>query len=157
MPAVGASEREIFDLLEPGVASQGVDLVEVELAPSKRRTVVRIVVHSAGGVTHADCARVTRAVGNILDESEAFPGSYLLEVSSPGMERVLKTPREFDVFRGRAVRVHLRDAPEDVVGRAAGARGDAVVLVREDGELILPWTRVARVRLLPEPAGGERS
>lgn len=155
---MGERDREIFDLVEPGVASQGVDLVEVELAMSRRHTTVRLVVHSSGGVTHADCARVTRVVGRILDEVNAFPGTYLLEVSSPGLERILKAPREFDVFRGRAVRVHLRDGPEEV-GRAAGARGDDVVLEREDGELILPWTRVARARLAPDraPAGGEQS
>jgi ribosome maturation factor RimP len=156
---VGERDREIFELVEPGVASQGVDLVDVELAPARRRTIVRLIVHSDAGVTHADCARVTRVASRILDESGAMAGSYVLEVSSPGTERVLKTPREFDLFRGRAVRVHLRDGSEEITGRAAGARGDAVALMREDGELILPWTRVAKARLVmePAPAGGQES
>ncbi|MFN8176456.1 MAG: ribosome maturation factor RimP [bacterium] len=146
-------DRRIFDLVEPGVASQGVELVEVSVAPSRHRTFVRIVVHSRSGITHADCERVTRVAGRILDDAEAIPGSYVLEVSSPGLERVLKTPREFDVFRGRLIRLQMSDEPTEIVGRSAGTRGAEVALSREEGELVVPWTRVARARLLPEPAG----
>jgi ribosome maturation factor RimP len=66
---------------------------------------------------------------------------------------VLKAPREFDVFRGRLVRVQLSDEPGEVVGRAAGTRGAAVAVARDEGELVLPWARVAKARLAPEPAG----
>lgn len=145
-------EREIFDLVEPGVASQGVDLVEVALGGGRRRTVIRIVVHSEAGVTHADCARVTRIVGRTLDESRVVPGSYLLEVSSPGTDRVMKEPREFELFRGRPVRLRLVDTAEEIAGRAAGTEGDDVVLARDDGTRdVLPWPRIAKARLAEEP------
>jgi ribosome maturation factor RimP len=150
---VADRDREIFDLIEPGISPLGVDLVEVTVAPSRHRTFVRIVVHSARGITHADCERVTRAAGHLLDDAGSIPGSYVLEVSSPGLERVLKAPREFDVFRGRLVRVQLSDEPMEVVGRAAGTRGAAVALARDEGELVLPWARVAKAKLAPEPAG----
>ena len=147
-------EREIFHLVEPAVASQGLDLVEVGLSGGSRRSVVRVVVHSAAGVTHADCTRATRAMGRVLDEANAFPGSYVLEVSSPGTDRILRTPREFDVFRGRAVRVQLADDTQEITGTAAGSRGDAVAVARESGEEeVLPWSRIGRARLVPEPPG----
>jgi ribosome maturation factor RimP len=158
--SVQEREREIFDLVEPAVASQGLDLVEVSLGGGTRRPVVRVVVHSAAGVTHADCVRATRAMGRVLDEANALPGSYLLEVSSPGTDRVLRTPREFDVFRGCAVRVQLADGTKEIDGRAAGSRGDAIAVARENGEEdILPWSRIGRARLVPEPPdskGGRR-
>ncbi len=145
-------EREIFDLVEPAAAAQGLDLVEVALGQAGRRAIVRVVVHSAAGVTHADCARLTRAAGHVLDGEDVFRDGYVLEVSSPGTDRVLREPREFDVFRGRAVRVVFADDAGEVEGRAAGARGDAVVLARTNGaEELLPWSRIGRARLMPEP------
>lgn len=145
-------EREIFDLVEPAVAEQGLSLVEVSLATGGRRAVVRVVVYSTAGVTHADCARLTRAADRLLEAAVAFPDGYVLEVSSPGMERVLREPREFEVFRGRAVRVVLAADSSEVEGRAAGSRGDAVVLALLNGaEEVLPWSRIGRARLMPEP------
>lgn len=146
-------EREIFALLEPHVGSQGLDLVEVALSGGRRRAVVRLVVHSEGGVTHGDCARITRVAGSVLDEACAFPGSYVLEVWSPGTDRVLRSPREFDLFRGRLVQVTWADGDGGATGRAAGTRGEeSVALTREDGgEDVLPWSRIARARLVPEP------
>jgi ribosome maturation factor RimP len=142
--------RRIEELVGPVVALQGVDLVEVALGGGRRRAVVRVVVHSEAGVTHADCVRVTRAVGRALEDAAEVPGSYLLEVSSPGLDRVLKRPREFDLFRGRRVAVRLVDAPAEVTGRASGSRGEAVALACDDGgEEVLPWSRVASARLLP--------
>jgi ribosome maturation factor RimP len=148
-------EREIFDLVERAAAEQGLDLVEVGLGRAGRRTVVRVVVHSAAGVTHADCARMTRAAGHVLDGAARFPEGYVLEVSSPGMDRVLREPREFEVFRGRPVRVVLADDSRELEGRAEGTRGDAVVVAQANGvEEILPWARIGRARLMPETPGG---
>jgi ribosome maturation factor RimP len=151
-------EREIFYLVEPAAAAQGLGLVEVGLGRSGRRVVVRVVVHSAAGVTLADCSRVTRSAGHALESAGVFPEGYVLEVSSPGMERVLRGPREFEVFRGRAVRVVLADDSTELEGRAAGSRGDTVILTRSNGvEEVLLWSRIGRARLMPEPpeeAGG---
>jgi len=146
-------EPEIFALLEPHVGAQGLDLVEVAVSGGRRRAVVRLVVHSEAGVTHGDCARVTRAAGAALDEAGAFPGSYVLEVWSPGTDRVLRAAREFDLFRGRLVQVVLADEDVPRTGRAAGTRGaESVALARDDGgEDVLAWAAVAKARLIPEP------
>jgi ribosome maturation factor RimP len=150
-------ERELFDLLSAGVASAGVDLVEVVLVPTGRRPVIRLVIHGASGVTHGDCSRVTRLAGDILEDHEAVPGSYTLEVSSPGTDRHLREGREFEVFRGRRVRL-WRDEDGQVsehTGLSGGTRGEEeVVLVGDDGEeTVIPWTSVKKARLVPEQAG----
>jgi len=115
-------EPEIFELLRPVVAGQGAELVEVSVSGGRNRAFVRLIVHAPAGVTHADCARVTRAAAPVLDAAAAFPGAYVLEVWSPGTDRVLKSPREFDLFRGQLVQVALVNEAEAVTGRAAGSR-----------------------------------
>ena len=147
-------EPEIFELLAPVAAAQGVELVEVSVAGGRNRAIVRLIVHAEDGVTHSVCARVTRAASPALDAAGAFPGAYVLEVWSPGTDRVLKSPREFDLFRGQLVQVTLVNEAEAVTGRAAGTRApESVVLTRGDGsEEILPWSRIAKARLRPEPS-----
>jgi ribosome maturation factor RimP len=146
-------DRELFDLLEPTVASQGVDLVELRRVRAGRRTILRVVIHSAQGISHGDCARVTRLVEEVLEERGTPPGTYELEVSSPGIDRVLREAREFEVFRGRPVRIWLDEAsPErEITGVCEGLRGDgAVVVRREDGaESVVDWLRVKKARLVP--------
>ena len=150
---MGSQDRELFALLEPIVETQGVDLVEVALVGGGRRPTLRIVVHSADGVTHGDCSRVTRAVADALDDAGRLSDGYDLEVSSPGLRRVLKDPREFRVFRGAPVRLWVAPAegepPVELVGRAEGTRdGEGVVLRAEDGrESVIPWSRVTKARL----------
>ncbi|GJM43873.1 MAG: ribosome maturation factor RimP [Gemmatimonadota bacterium] len=153
-------DRTLFTELEPLVTAQGVDLVEVGVTPGGRRTVIQVVIHSEQGISHGDCRRVTRAVGGCLDESSSVTGAYVVEVSSPGVNRVIKDAREFELFRGDAVRVVLNeDVPDrQVTGQAAGTRTleeeVAVVVLREDGEeSVIPWSRVARARLIPDTPG----
>jgi ribosome maturation factor RimP len=154
--------QALFALLEPHVASQGVSLVEVAQNPAGRRVIVRVIIHSEAGVTHSECARVTRAAAAVLDEAEGAPPSYVLEVSSPGTDRVLKDPREFDLFRGLEVRLQVIATEGDagtrreVTGKVDGRDGDDVVVRGEDGsKSVVPWSSVARARLVPEtPRGG---
>ena len=146
-------ERDLFRLLEPVACSLGLGLVEVRLAGAKSRPMLRIVIHSPEGVAHADCARVTRAANEAIEESGAFPGGYLVEVSSAGLERVLRDPREFDLFQGRQVSVRVADGdPLEIRGVAAGSGEDGYVVVRgEDGEENrIEWARIRKARLVPE-------
>jgi ribosome maturation factor RimP len=121
--------------------------------------VVRLVIHSPRGISHGDCERVTKRAGDILDSGALGSGSYVLEVSSPGLDRVLKNEREFDLFRGRKMRVRLEDSPErEIIGWSEGTReGHRVVLRGEKGdECVLSWSSVARARLDPDLPGPKR-
>ena len=146
-------ERNVFRLLEPVVRSQGLALVEVRLVGAQSRPALRIVIHSPEGVSHTDCARVTRAANEVIEASGTMPGGYLLEVSSAGLERVLREPREFDLFRGRQVQVRVADGdPAEIRGTAEGSlEGDTVVVRGEDGgETRIEWARIRKARLVPE-------
>lgn len=126
---------------------------------------VKLVVHGAQGVAFKDCEKVTRNAENLVEDGKLISGSYVLEVSSPGLDRVLKSEREFDLFRGRRMRVRLQEMPErEIVGISEGTREGHHVALREDnGDVsVLSWSSVAKASLdpnwrFPSPREGKES
>lgn len=99
--------RAIIDRV---ASSLGVDVVEVELRGGGKSRMLRIFIDKPQGVTHEDCANLSREVGTILDVEDAIPGgSYTLEVSSPGLDRKLWRPADFERFQGSRVKLTTRD------------------------------------------------
>src|SRR2546421_8997897 len=94
-------------------ASADLEIVEVELRGGGKARMLRIFVDKPGGVTHEDCANVSREVGAILDVEEVVPGgSYLLEVSSPGLDRKLVRPEDYQRFTGNRIKLTTRTPVE---------------------------------------------
>ena len=94
-------------------ASAGLEIVEVELKGSGKARTLRIFIDKPEGVTHGDCELVSQEVGTILDVEDVIPGgSYHLEVSSPGVERKLQRPGDFERFTGKKAKVVLREPVE---------------------------------------------
>ena len=89
--------------------SEGIEVVEVELKGGGRNRFLRISIDKPGGVTHADCESISHQVGTILDVEDVVPGAYTLEVSSPGVERKLTKPKDFERFVGQKAKVVLRE------------------------------------------------
>lgn len=132
-------------LLEPVVAATGHDLEDLLVSPAGRRRVVRAVVDKDGGTTLDDIADVSRAVSDALDDIDArepqlLGGAYVLEVSSPGVDRPLTHPRHWRRNLGRLVSVHLADGGT-ATGRLVAADDDAVVL---EGGDPLPLAGISR-------------
>ncbi len=91
-------------------ASSGLEVVEVEMRGGGKARMLRIYIDKPGGVTHEDCANLSREVGTILDVEDAIPGgSYVLEVSSPGLDRKLSRPADYQRFTGSRVKVTTRN------------------------------------------------
>src|SRR5689334_12769405 len=90
-------------------ASEGIELVDVELHGRGRGSVVRIYLDKPGGITLEDCQMVSRQVGTILDVEDVIAARYTLEVSSPGLDRRLTKPDDFQRFAGQQVKLLLRD------------------------------------------------
>jgi len=95
---------KVREIAERVAASSGLEVVEVELRGGKAR-MLRIVIDKPVGVTHEDCANLSREVGTILDVEDAVPGSYTLEVSSPGLDRKLIRPTDYERFTGSRVKL----------------------------------------------------
>jgi len=96
-------------IAERVAASQGLELVEVEMRGGGKARMLRIFIDKPSGVTHEECANLSREVSTILDVEDAVPGgSYLLEVSSPGLDRKLFRPADFERFQGSRVKLTTR-------------------------------------------------
>ena len=105
------SVREILDSL---LLEEGLELVDIEYRREGRGRVLRIYIDKEGGVTVDDCAKISRELGALLDVHDVIPSSYTLEVSSPGLTRALKKPRDFNRFRGKRVKIKTKI---DIEGR----------------------------------------
>jgi ribosome maturation factor RimP len=90
-------------------ASRGVEVVEVDMRGSGGARMLRVFIDKPGGVTHEDCANVSRELSTVLDVEDAVPGgSYVLEVSSPGLDRKLSRPADFERFTGSRIKLTTR-------------------------------------------------
>ncbi|MCE5262043.1 MAG: ribosome maturation factor RimP [Deltaproteobacteria bacterium] len=100
-------EEQIWQLAEPLISSEGMELVMVECLKMPSRWLVRIYMDREGGVTVDDCARISNQLGDLLDVHDVPPGPYTLEVSSPGLDRPLYRDQDFTKYRGSRVRLRL--------------------------------------------------
>jgi ribosome maturation factor RimP len=107
---MGVDLEPIRAIAERVAASLALEVVEIELRGGGKSRMLRIFIDKPGGVTHDDCANLSREVGTIIDIEDAIPGgSYVLEVSSPGLDRKLSKPADFERFRGSRVKLTTRD------------------------------------------------
>src|SRR6266480_1302195 len=97
-------------IAERVAASSGLETVEVELRGGGKARMLRIIIDKPEGVTHQDCANLSREVSTILDVEDAVPGgSYVLEVSSPGLDRKLVKPGDFERFQGSRIKLTTKE------------------------------------------------
>ncbi len=132
MRSVPAIDRE----LEARVESQGFELVDVQWAGSRNRPILRVRVDHAGsapgkGITVGECAAVSRALEPWLDSHDGIPERYVIEVSSPGLDRPLLRDRDFQRFRGERVAVKGNAV---LAGRARRLEGELLGLEEDGGE-----------------------
>jgi len=152
--------EHVRQIAERVTASQGVELVELEFRGGGKSRMLRLYIDKPGGVTHEDCALVSRELGTILDVEEAVPGGpYLLEVSSPGLDRKLAKPADYERSAGSRVRVLTReplDGSRQMEGRLQGLREGRVVLEVGGGKksplrtIEIELGNVEKANLVPE-------
>jgi ribosome maturation factor RimP len=147
------TRQALVALLEPAITSLGFELADLELHLSRGRSVVRIFIDAAAGVTVDDCEVVSRQVSSVLDVADPIGGAYSLEVSSPGLDRRLVKPAHFERFAGSEVQVKLRrliDGRRRVQGTLVGRTGDKLEVRSGDSNLCFEMTDVDVVRLVPD-------
>ena len=146
--------EKIRAIVERVTKSESLALVDVELKGGRINPLLRIYIDKPEGISHADCERVSEQVSAILDVEDPFPGSYTLEVSSPGLDRKLVKPSDFQHFVGRRARVVLREPlGEQKVfeGRLAGFEAGCVRLdLGEDGLRELELANISKAKLVVE-------
>ena len=144
-------KHRLIELLEPPVEALGYELVDIDVRVGCNG-LLRIFIDREGGVNLADCEQVNRQLGAFLDVEDPLPGRYILEVSSPGFYRPLRTLDHFRRFRDCRAKVRLRE-PRDsrrmLNGRLLGISDESIVM-DVDGEIwrLLP-TEIASAKLVP--------
>lgn len=109
-----ALTAKVIEIAQRVGASQNIEIVDVEMLGGGIHRVLRVFIDKPAGVTHADCELISHGMSAVLDEEDVIPGgTYHLEVSSPGVERRLKTVRDFERFQGQKVKVQLRTPIEN--------------------------------------------
>ena len=145
-------EKEIEELLAPVVALEGCEIWGVEYRSQGRHSKLALYIDRVDGVSVDDCERVSRRVSDVLDVEDVLRGTYTLEVSSPGMDRVLFRPEHYDRCSGEQIDVRLNypvDGTKRIRGLLVGLEnGEAVVRVDEE-EYLLPLENVQRARVVP--------
>ena len=145
-------ETEIEALLAPVVAMESCAIWGVEYRAQGRHSKLVVYIDREQGVGVEECERVSRRVSDILDVEETLSGAYTLEVSSPGMDRILFKPEQFESSAGERIEVRLNypvEGTKRVVGVLVGLEdGEAVIRADED-EYLLPLENVQRARVVP--------
>ena len=141
----------VADLIQPYLSAQGVELVEVEFSrPRRGRATLRLFVDREGGITLEEITRVSRVVGELLDVHDLISSSYTLEVSSPGLTRELKQPRDYERYTGRLVRLTTKGIWEGKQvhrGILQGLANEAVSLAEGETVVVIPLAEIAKARL----------
>lgn len=148
--------EKVTQIVDRAGLRDGIEAVEVSLAGGGNNRLLRIYIDKPEGVTHADCERISQYVGAVLDAEDLIPGgSYTLEVSSPGVERKLIRPRDFERFTGKKVKISLRQPLPEVAGERklwegtlAGFADGVITLQPAQGDPVrIPLDLVSRANL----------
>ena len=145
--------QAVVSLIEPILMAEELELVDVEYKKEGKSWVLRIFIDKEGGVTIADCQKVSRLTGDVIDVEETITTTYSLEVSSPGLNRVLKREEDFLKFKGRQIYLHSLspiDNRKKFNGILTGFK-DQTVFIEVDGEILgIPLRHVGKANLVIE-------
>jgi ribosome maturation factor RimP len=146
--------EELTKLLEPEVNTLGYELVDLEARLGGRDGLVRLFIDREDGITLDDCERVSHQVSALLDVEDPIPGHYVLEVSSPGLNRRLRRPEDYGRFVGERVKVELRVPREDgrrrFTGRLTTVDAEEFAVEVDGVTHRLRFDEVEKARLAPE-------
>jgi len=156
MPKDGA-EKVVIDALEPLAVEHGIDIVDVEMVGATKNPTVRVriegVDETAAAITLDEVSEQTEWISAAIDEIDPFPGAFTLEVSSPGLARPLRRPRDFERFAGEEVSLSTTatEGRRKFSGKLLGIDGDGVVSIDSDdeGEIRIPLEQIRKCVIKP--------
>ena len=161
---MAGSLEHVEEITRRVAESLGLELVELEMRGSGKFRTLRIFIDKPGGVTHEDCANLSREAGTIFDVEDAVPGrSYTLEVSSPGLDRRLRNAADFERFTGSKLKLVTREPVSNnrfFEGRLARFDGRELVLelavstkkkqAEDTQQVVIELANIERANLVPE-------
>ena len=149
---MATKDQQITDMLRTTVEALGYDLWGIEYLSQGRHSVLRVYIEAENGIAVEDCARVSEQVGSVLDVEDPIAGEYTLEVSSPGMDRLLFRLDQYPAYVGEVLELRLRvpfEGRRKFKGVLTGIEGEDVVIQVDDHEYLLPHSAVDKARIEP--------
>jgi ribosome maturation factor RimP len=146
-------QKQVEELAESLVSSEGMELVDLEYRGEGRRWVLRLFIDKEGGVTVDDCANISRELGDLLEVKNVIRRAYVLEVSSPGLNRRLRKKEDFSRFAGRKIKLQLAsplDGRKKIVGDLVGIEGESVIVAAPEGYYSVALEDIAKANLIYE-------
>lgn len=143
-------EQELFNALEPRALTEGIEIVTVEVVGATKAPTIRVYIDTPQGVSFDELALAQAWINDIMDELDPFPGAYMLEVSSPGIDRPLRTMEHFARFAGEtcALKTHKISTGRNSWTGVIRAAEDDVVTIEVDGELVqIPYESIKRAHI----------
>ncbi len=141
---------KIREIIMPVLQEENAELVEIIYRREAGKQILRLLVDRDGGVKLADCARLNKRIGQVLDERDVIRESYVIEVDSPGIDRLFKTKRDYERAIGRLVRVTLSERIQDkkeYVARLEEVSDMSVKIdVKKKGIIEIPFEKIVRAR-----------
>ena len=144
--------KVIRDLVFPILEDRGVDLIDIELKGGSGSQLLRFIVDIEGGITLDQCVELSREISDLLDTQDLIAGRYRLEVSSPGLDRPLKTERDFKRNLGRKVRInYLSDQNEHqtVIGVIELVKDNQVVVLENSQKVQIDLSKISVAKIMP--------
>jgi ribosome maturation factor RimP len=144
------TEKRISQLVAPVVQEMNLELVELQFVPQKSRSLLRLLLDRPGGVTIAECAEISKRVSFILETEDPIENRYVLEVSSPGLDRALTTPDDFRRKVGERIRVYTAagDKPRELEGELLRIDSERLYLKSDGGDLSIALADVVKGKII---------
>jgi len=140
-------------LIEPVISAMGYKLWGVEYLGQGKHSILRVYLDKTGGVDIEDCAKASRQISSLLDVEDPISGEYTLEVSSPGLDRVLFNLGQFQEYAGYHAKIRLTESFEgqrNFTGQIKTVRDDEIVLIIGDEEYSLPYELIEKANLISQ-------
>ena len=144
---------KLIELAEPLLGQLGYELVDLEFSPGRSHAQLRLFIDRPAGIAVEDCERVSREFSALLDVQDPIPSAYTLEVSSPGMDRLLRKPGHFARFVGEQVYVELlapRDGRRRYTGKLVLADEEQIEMQVDGVAVQITYGDIDRTRLVPQ-------
>jgi len=151
---MGLSEDNIIsnikELLEPLLYEKNLELFDIEFKGLGSKGILRVFIDKEQGVTVNDCAQISRELGRLLEVHDVIPGSYTLEISSPGLTRALKKPSDYLRYRGKTVKIKTLEDIEDrkvFKGTLLDFVDETVSLQTDGVNYLIPYKNIEKANL----------
>ena len=146
-------KEKLEELCTPFIENLGYELVDITYGKEGAQWILRVFIDHPKGIGIEDCEKVSRALSNFLDAKDPIPYSYILEVSSPGLDRPLKKEKDYERFQGNIITVKTKEAVGNrrkITGKLMGINEGQVEVLTDTEKILISLENILSARLVPQ-------